>query len=141
MLPPVVTFRWAGLLANMRIQEILESADPEERKHESVLNLLNLLRTKADQQGVAAVLPVSSFFKLLSNVGYNLTLPEFEHLQGSVPSIGSLVKSVDDKTITIASNKQPSEPSSEVETDASEPAAGDSSTVRKMAARAAKRKD
>jgi len=122
------------------MREILESADSEEEKYGSILNLLNLIRTKADQQGVAAVLPTSSFFKLLSNVGHNLTPEQFEQLQGAVPAIGSMVKSMDDKNITFASDQQPSD-DRDLEVDNSETTAGDSSTVRKMAARAAKRKD
>lgn len=123
----------------MRMCEILESVHSEDRKHESILNLLNLIRAKADQQGVAAVLPASSFFKLLSNVGYDLTPEEFEQLQSTVPAIGSMITSVDDKTVTVASSQQPPEDSEPDVVQDTSP--GNSGTVRKMAARAAKRRD
>lgn len=124
----------------MRLHQIVREAMPGEYANVSVINLLHLITTKADSQGIPAQMRMDSFIKLLSNVGGPATKEEFELLQQTVPAIGNMVSSMDDGTITLKSaSDQIDDPDGDTVTD--EPESGDANTVRSMAKRAADRRD
>lgn len=133
---------WEGQLDNMRIAEIDDPHQKESLKHGSIVTLLNLIKSNADSRGVPAVLSNESFFKLLQNIGYNLSIEEFEQLQGEVPAIGNLVSSMDDEKIVISSKNESdfddADNDSEIQNTSSQDPRG---TVKKMAKRAAKRRE
>ena len=86
----------------MRLHEF----DGKNQKLNAIISLLNLIRTKADQQGVAAILTIENFENLLANVGHGVTLDELESLRDN-PAIGNLIVDMDENSVTIASEHSP----------------------------------
>lgn len=116
----------------MRISEVESQTETE--KKGALVTLLNMLKTKADSRKTGSKISIDSLNKLMSNLGYSISYAEINSLVKSSDTIDNLISDYNDEFITLATADTIDSPDNDFEP-------GNQDTVKKMAKRAAKRRN
>jgi hypothetical protein len=116
----------------MRITEIESQTETE--KKGALVTLLNMLKAKANTANTGSKISIESLGKLMQNLGYSIGYNEIDSLVKSSNAIKNLVADYNEQFVTLATDDTIDQASDDFEP-------GNQDTVKKMAKRAAKRRN
>jgi len=116
----------------MRIAEVESQIETE--KKGALVTLLNMLKSKADARETGSKISIESLGKLMQNLGYNIGYSELDSLVKSSDTVRNLIADYNEQFVTLATADTIDQPDNDFEP-------GNQDTVKKMAKRAAKRRN
>lgn len=116
----------------MRITEIESQIETE--KKGAFVTLLNMLKSKANAANTGSKISIESLGKLMQNLGYNIGYNEIDSLVKSSDAVKNLVSDYNEQFVIVATDDTIDQTGNKFEP-------GNQDTVKKMAKRAAKRRN